>query len=314
MKKKRMFSLLLCAALTVALLPTAALAEGVPISLSVQNRNIEISTAGTYVISGDTALNTIKVDENVGSEDNPVNITLNSVTIDLPYTGGCAFSIGEGSYVNLTLRGDNTLTSGSGYAGLRVPDGATLSISEDSATTETDSLSATSGNMANGGYGAGIGGNGGSDYGSGGGDCGTVTISSGKVTANGSSDGAGIGDGAGDTRGGDGGAVTISGGTVIATGSNGAGIGGGNCLHSIDDTYGGGGGMVTISGGTVTAASTDFGAGIGGGGGKGSIMDFIGGGSGGMVTISGGTVTATGAARGSAAEARSSQMAAAEAR
>lgn len=156
MGKKRVFSLLLCAALTVALLPTAALAEGTPASLSVQDGNIEISAAGTYVISGDTALNTIEVDENVGSEDNSVNITLNGVTIDLPYTGGCAFSIGEGSYVNLTLRGNNELISGSSYAGLCVPDGATLNISEDSATTETDSLSATSG-----GIGAGIGGNGG---------------------------------------------------------------------------------------------------------------------------------------------------------
>ena len=95
--------------------------------------------------------------------------------------------------------------------------------------------------MNNGGYGAGIGGNEGTYNGSGG-DCGMVTVSSGNVTANGSSDGAGIGGGAGGTGGGKGGTVTISGGTVIATGSNGAGIGGGNCLHGVDDTYGGGGG------------------------------------------------------------------------
>jgi len=293
MKTKRGFNLLLCAALVFALLSTAAHAEGTPTSLSVQEGNIEISAAGTYVISGTTTLYTIKVDENAGNEDSPVNVVLDNVDIELPYSGGCAFSIGAGSYVNLTLRGNNTLTSGSDYAGLCVPSGATLYISEDSASTDTDSLSATSGNMNSGGKGAGIGGNGGT-YVSSGGDCGTVTVSSGKVTANGSSDGAGIGGGAGDTRGGNGGAVTISGGTVIATGSNGAGIGGGNCLQGVDDTYGGGGGTVTISGGTVTAASTGFGAGIGGGGGKGGTMDLIYGGSGGTVTIRGGSVAAAG--------------------
>ena len=80
---------------------------------------------------------------------------------------------------------------------------------------------------------------------------GAITISGGKVTANGSATGAGIGGGGY----GSGGAITISGGTVEAHGSNGAGIGGGNS---------GNGGTVTITGGKVVATSSN-GAGIGGG-------------------------------------------------
>ena len=140
---------------------------------------------------------------------------------------------------------------------------------------------------------------------------------SGKLTATGGHDGAGIGggdDGAGGT-------VTINGGMVTATGGGyGAGIGGGDdgaggtvtingisperSESPIGDGYqgctvtatggkwgagiGGGsygnGGTVTINGGTVTATGGDEGAGIGGG-----LQ-----GAGGTVTINGGTVTATG--------------------
>ncbi|GHV47228.1 hypothetical protein FACS1894181_00250 [Bacteroidia bacterium] len=112
---------------------------------------------------------------------------------------------------------------------------------------------------------AGIGGN---DYGDG--DGGTITINGGTVTAT-SINGAGIGGGFN----GDGGTIAINGGTVTAKSSSGAGIGGGD---------GGSGGTITINGGTVEATGKEGGAGIGSG-------TY---GSGGDITISGGTVKATG--------------------
>ena len=91
---------------------------------------------------------------------------------------------------------------------------------------------------------------------------------------------AAIGGGNGDT-GGSGGKITINGGIVTATSNAGAGIGGG-----YGDGSGGSGGTVTINGGIVTATSIG-GAGIGGGEGEGGS-----GGSGGTITINGGVVEA----------------------
>jgi uncharacterized repeat protein (TIGR02543 family) len=111
---------------------------------------------------------------------------------------------------------------------------------------------------------------------------GAITIESGTITAQGGSNGAGIGGG----KSGNGGIITINDGTVSATGgANGAGIGGGS---------GGSGGNIIINGGAVTAAgggaSIGSGASAGIGGGSG--------GSGGIITITKGTVTATGTSEG----------------
>ena len=91
---------------------------------------------------------------------------------------------------------------------------------------------------------------------------------------------AAIGGGNGDT-GGSGGKITINGGIVTATSNAGAGVGGG-----YGDGSGGSGGTVTINGGIVTATSIG-GAGIGGGEGGGGS-----GGNGGTITITGGGVKA----------------------
>ncbi|HWR24015.1 MAG TPA: DUF11 domain-containing protein [Feifaniaceae bacterium] len=118
---------------------------------------------------------------------------------------------------------------------------------------------------AGGENGAGIGGNNGEK----GGD---IEINGGTVTATGGSGGAGIGGG----KNGRGGSVIIDGGDVTAEGGNGADIGGaglgGGALGS--------GGTIEINGGTVEATG-QHGAGIGGGDNK----------PGGDITISGGTVT-----------------------
>lgn len=185
-------------------------------------------------------------------------LTLNGANITT--TMASPISIASGATVNITLIGDNTLNASgaSTYAGLNVPEGATVTISG------AESLSATGGY-----YGAGIGGN--TDQ-----AAGTIIISGGAVTASGGSGGAGIGGGYIGT----GGTIIINNGTVTATGGdNAAGIGGG---------YARSGGTITISGGAVTATggqtADEGGSGIGGGSG----------GSGGTINISGGTVTATG--------------------
>lgn len=229
------------------------------------------------------------------------DVILNDVT--LTPDKGSPFAIAQGASVNMTLLGTNEVGAAEGdYAGIQVPDGATLTITKDS----TGSLTAKGGFS-----GAGIGGGNGSA-----GGC--ITINGGTVTAIGDKYGAGIGGG----YKGEGGTITISGGVVVANGGSycsygtdtmwihgsGAGIGGGSA--------GAGGGKIEINGGTVTATGGASGAGIGSGhagivqkttditisGGtviaQGDIKGAgIGGGydcSGGIITISGGTITASG--------------------
>ena len=216
-------------------------------------------------------------------EGKTVNVTLDNVTINVdegykhgydPNAYKTAVSVTGSGNTNIELKGNNTLTSGYGHAGLehnKTDDSGTLTITDNN---NDGKLTAT------GGYGgAGIGGSDGHD--------GQVTITGGEITATGGSSGtgvggAGIGGGAGDTDavGGDG-DVTISGGTINAAGGNeAAGIGGGAF----------GNGTVIITGGDITAKATgDYGAGIGGGYGAKPSGTLIGGN--GTVTISGGTIT-----------------------
>ncbi|MGI5870081.1 MAG: beta strand repeat-containing protein [Kiritimatiellia bacterium] len=253
---------------------TLTLDGAAPVTLSGQN------TAGKVQVA---------VSQGVTSE-----VTLSNLTLVAASDNQCAFLLGSRAAMSLTLAGTNTLSSGSGRAGLNVPSNASLAITN-APGDDTAALSATGGY-----YGAGIGGGyyapGGSvdisggtvtatggSYGAGigGGNRGlggTINISDGTVTATGGSYAAGIGGGSG----GKGGTVTISGGKVTATGDGGgAGIGGGN---------NGANGNVTISGGRVTATGDGGGAGIGGGGN----------GANGNVTISGGTVFAQGGGSGGA--------------
>ena len=224
------------------------------------DNTVTIRLPGAYTFTGSTSSNKIAV--SAGTEAGPVNIILDGAHIDVSSSDNtCAFELKGSSAVNLTLKGINTLKSGTSCPGLQSPDGTELTVTKDS----TGSLNATGG--SNGGTGIGSG------YCSNGGN---VTINGGTVTAKGGKSSAGIGGGTGIDGGVscNGGTVTINGGTVTATGNYGAGIGGGYCSN---------GGSVTINGGTVTATG-NYGAGIGGG-----VM-----GKGGSVTIRGGTVTAKG--------------------
>ena len=238
--------------------------------------NDHVSYSGDYRITQhDSAETSNAVTVSGGAPD----IEIDNININCASNGGCAFTIGSGASVHLTLAGENTLRSSPGDPGLKVPNGAALTVTAQS----TGSLTASS--ML---WGAGIGGgenetggtvtiNGGAVAANGGdnaagiggsenGTGGTVIINGGIVAANGGRNAAGIGGGENET----GGTVTINGGKVMAYGGNGtggAGIGGG---------AGGSGGIVTISHGIVAANGADGGAGIGGGSG----------GSGGTVSVS----------------------------
>lgn len=264
------------------------------------NGNIVIQADGSYTISGSSTTGGVSVESGVTA-----NITLGGVSINVSNSNfnQKAFSIASGASVTLTLKGNNTLTSGTYYAGLSVPSGASVTITG----TDSDSLTASSDDGTtndpdyisdiNDGYGAGIGGSVGSK------DCGNVTIKGGNITAiggngeahrtsssytasKGGSAGIGGADGL-EMPGGKGGTVLITGGTVTAKGgAYSSGIGGGSASNG-GDNIGGDGGDVTVTGGTVTATCRNaYDTGIGGGCG-------IYGGKGGTVNISGGTVNAT---------------------
>ncbi|MDR2814858.1 MAG: MBG domain-containing protein [Prevotellaceae bacterium] len=241
---------------------------------------LTITHNGDYTFTGATTANRIAVNPNLTA----VSITLENVTIKS--IDNCAFSIGSGSTVYLTLKGIDTLKSGDIYAGLQAPSGAKLFIDGPGALNVTggrsggagigskaNSVSGSSGHITiNGGtvtatgggsYGAGIGG--------GNNDKGVITINDGTVVATGSRNGASIGGG-----GNSGGTIIITHGVVTATSTNGAGIGSGSLSYNSN-------GIVTITGGTVMATSYD-GAGIGGGSN-----------SSGTIVIDSGTVTATSA-------------------
>lgn len=297
--KKRMLCLLLVCSMIFTLLPSVALAaettntygafsvtyDGDATAPTYDNNTLTLGS-GTYAIAmaeGVTQTTTSKI---VVASGATANITLNGVKIDVSGTGACAFWM-VGATVNLTLMGSNALTSGGGYAGLQVPQGASLIITKES----TGSLVATA---TGGGYnfvGAGIGGGNGSM--STFANSGIITINGGTITAigglslqNSGYSGAGIGGGSNAGTAGNGGTININGGIITASATNnGAGIGGSGSAGN----NGGNGGTIKISGGTVIATGGSWrGAGIGGGGAA------TNGGSGASVTITGGTVKATG--------------------
>lgn len=232
-------------------------------------------------------------------EDCTANVTLDNVNIDASETGKAAIHT-EGN-VTLELDGDNTLTGGTGHAGLEKNDNTgngTLIIKDDKnddgtekteeqKKAETESGKGAGSLTATGGAsGAGIGGANNQSSSN-------ITITGGNITATAGSNsgtrlvycGAGIGGGAY----GKGNNINITGGTVNATGGagnssyhfGGAGIGGG---------FNSGANNITISGNDtrVTATGKDGGAGIGGG--YAGTADSI--------AISGGTVDATGGSSG----------------
>jgi hypothetical protein len=224
-----------------------------------------ITSSDSITITGTTTTNAINVAPGVRG----INIVLNNVNIDVsgisttdPRISICAFDIGDGAEVELTLGSgsDNTFKSGIVKAGIRVE----KPVSGTAATLRIDGdgiLNAIGGSGGPdhwlSGSGAGIGSNGiiwsATTIPSGG----DIIINSGTINATGGAgtrySGAGIGGGGGYNDGPNAGNITIHGGTIIATGGSGnysgPGIGGGPASHS------GTMGTVLIDGGTVTARS-----------------------------------------------------------
>ena len=204
-----------------------------------------------------------------------LNLTIDGLNVDYSeqyYATLSGISLVNGAILHLTVNGVNTLVAGYGGAGIAVPFGCSLEITEAS----TGTLNATGGDNYGGGAGIGSRGNANSLCPQG---CGDITINGGTINARGGSiyyhynavsGAAGIGssEGSGAQTGlvsyyditfdrtitGN---ITINGGTVRATGSVGAaGIGGGD---------GGTVKTITITGGNVTAKAGSGGAAIGSG-------------------------------------------------
>ena len=205
---------------------------------------LKITGNGTYNIGMRNGVTSTTSERIIVSPGVTANISLSNVNINMSSTNNiCAFDI-TGATVNLTLVGDNILRSGENKAGIQVPEGAFLEISNSS----TGTLTVTGGRN-----GAGIGGG---DYVK----AGSITIKNGTINSTGGYNGAGIGGG---NYGQSypltvtGGNINITGGIITATGGTfAAGIGGG---------CGGAGGILSITGGIITA-NDPSGTGIGSGG------------------------------------------------
>ena len=282
----------------------------------------------TLTTNGEKAHNTasIHTDEGVST-----TVTLDNVNIDVSDTGKAALTVTGTGDTEIELKGDNTLVSGSGHAGLEKNDTYRSEPSQNGSLTINAADPDSSLTATGGAGGAGIGGAS-SRSGS------NITITGGNITATaGSNTGSGrvyCGAGIGGGGFGEGNNIKITGGTVNATGGEGndfyhfggAGIGGGHhcgandIIISGNDTkvtatgkdggagigggYAGTANIITISGGTVDATGGSHGAGIGGGGN--SYQSAAGSAS--NITISGDKthVTATGGFGGSGAGKRKS--------
>jgi len=229
------------------------------------NRTVLLSGQGPFTLSGYNVIGTVCIAVTNGVTS---TVTFSNLTLRATGSGQCAFALETNAVVSLYFAGESDLTSAKYRAGVEVPTGASLAITN-APGDDVGALTVT------GGYGgAGIGGG----YDANGG---VVTVNGGTLTVAGGFAGAGIGGGYNysnipnaDTD--SGGTVTVNGGAITVTSGNyAAGIGGGAF---------GGGGTVTVNGGVVTATSGYGGAGIGGGYNA----------NGGAVTVNDGALTATG--------------------
>ena len=131
----RIVSVFLSLCLMLGLITTGAPLGVMPTLHAATNHNmstdgdLHILNQGDYIVTGSTNMNYIFVYSTSGT----VNITLENVTITATTT---PLIIDSGATVNLTLLGNNTLQSYD-YAGIYVPEGATLNITPQSTGTLT---------------------------------------------------------------------------------------------------------------------------------------------------------------------------------
>jgi len=240
---------------------TTPVVTGDTSAVAVTSSLVTITKNGNYFITGETTTRGVKVNSGL----NNVHITIRDVTVTLS-SGNPLDIIGakvwltmlNQSFATNSFIAGNTTSQTGGWAGIRVPVGAELTITAESTGTMLvcgghDAYSA----------GSGIGGNKMES-------AGTVNIYGGGITATGAVPGGASGVG------------------VVGA----AGIGGG-CAQQ--GTSGGAGGTVNIYGGIINAIANAYASGIGPGPTAHGMMHYPTGlAAGGTVNIYGGTVAATG--------------------
>jgi len=142
---KRIKLLVILSFFLACIIPVTVQSQGTPTNPEIRtlgnNTLITISANGYYEITG-TGAGTARVV--VNQNLNNVNIFLNNATIT-PTGSACAFTINNGTTVNMTLLGANILTSGPAFAGLYVNETATLIINGVGKLTVTGGSSTGSG-------------------------------------------------------------------------------------------------------------------------------------------------------------------------
>ena len=240
---------------------------------SINKENVSITEAGTYTITGtgEVTGNNIEV-----KASGTVNITIENVNIE---SKEAPLNIESGN-VRLTLRGTNRLIAHPGSwnkAGIRVPKGASLEITE-----ESEGHSLTAKGSVNDYGGAGIGANLNEI-------AGAITINGGNLDITGGDMASAIGGGSTYTQEKPGitpeaTSITINGGVIIAQLIDNvpapAAIGGGIGINSVYSVYGKGG-TIKITGGTIIANNGN------------GLIGHVGDGSTESITITGGNVSAT---------------------
>ena len=276
----------------------------------IKDHKDEGETVITNQDSSTASKNTVTIK---AEEDSTAKVTLKDVNIDVSDNRKAAMTVTGTGDTEIELKGDNTLVSGSGHAGLEKSDTYGSEPSQNGSLTINAEDSDSSLTATGGAGGAGIGGaNSRSSS--------NITITGGNITATaGSNSGTGLvycGAGIGGGGFGEGNNIAISGGNVTAIGGEGndfyayggAGIGGGSGVSAVRVPQAGSATDITISGGNVIAiggkgsdSQSDItisgGAGIGGGasiGGGTDSREYSNGGVGSSITISGGTVNAVG--------------------
>lgn len=206
-----------------ALIPNAINAQGsLPIRLAGGFLDIDGSTTTQpVVLTGSTTdAEFVPLTIKGGSEDKPVEVTLQDVTLTVKqddYWGDdkrfAGIVIDENSYVKLTIDGENYVRGGRNCAGIYVSNTATLVIDAANADAKLTCIGGCKDGSSSHGGGAGIGANVDCQYGN-------IIINGGIIYAEGCKGGAGIG-GSWGGRDETPGKITINGGNVTAKGSTG---------------------------------------------------------------------------------------------
>lgn len=235
-----------------ALIPNVINAQGsLPITLDGGAANIDgsVITQPVVVTGSTTDAEFVPLTIKGGSEDKPVEVTLQDVTLSVKqddYWGNdkrfAGIVIDENSYVKLTIDGENYVRGGRNCAGIYVSNTATLVIDAADDNAKLTSIGGCKDGGSSHGGGAGIGANVDCQYGN-------IIINGGIIYAEGCKGGAGIG-GSWGGRDETPGKITINGGNVTAKGS--AGLSGNFCTDGIGSI--GAPATVEINGGFINAS------------------------------------------------------------